>query len=52
MKIRRFQTYDKFGMDNEEALQYWDEDAQRWVDVYFVRCTEENEEKALTTEDY
>ena len=52
MKIRIFQIYDKFGVNSEEALQCWDEDSQRWIDVPYVRCRDIDEEEALTTENY
>lgn len=48
MKLRFFQTYNEYGANSEITLQYWDEDCKRWINVPFVRVSEEYEEEALT----
>jgi hypothetical protein len=40
MQLRWFQTYDKFGRDSLETLQFLDEDG-RWEDVPSLRCRED-----------
>jgi len=53
MKLRLFQTYDKWGDESNPVLQYWDEEDQYWYDVIFVRCREElAEESAMTDPDF
>lgn len=39
-RIRWFQTYDEHGADSENTLQYWDEDAELWLDVNHFRVRE------------
>jgi hypothetical protein len=37
MKLRYFQYYDKNGKDSELELQYFDEEANKWKPVNFIR---------------
>lgn len=42
MRLRYFQTYDANGVDNELCLQFWDADAQEWVDINTIRVSEKD----------
>jgi hypothetical protein len=46
MKLRYFQSYDQNGLNSEVALQYWDTEIKKWVDVPFVRVSVLEESEA------
>lgn len=50
MKLRYFQVYDEHGRTTSEGLQYWCEQAQRWLYVPSVRVSYKEEEGALEDE--
>lgn len=43
MKVRWYSTYNEHGEDSEITLQYWDTDAECWLDVNHIRCAEKDE---------
>ncbi len=47
MELRYFQTYDANGVDSAKELQFWDEEFRRWMPVYLIRCSEDEEEAYL-----
>ena len=44
MKLRILKVYDRHGRALDEALQYWDEEYETWLDVPCVRCSESDYE--------
>ena len=51
MKLRWFQTYNKNGLDSQVALQYWNKEDGEWLDIPFVRISEDREDEYLHDED-
>lgn len=48
MKLRYFSVYDEHGYDViDNVLQYWDEDAEQWMDVEQYRIRYDKADDAL-----